>query len=115
MRFRIIVETVFLLIIRRKEEKRENNKLVTATALDFKGPGLATLWRPVAACGNEVLPLKKPLLDPSWLLFHRFSWIFMILSYFIDFYDFYKFSKDFMRFHGFQGSGVGDAVAPCGV
>ena len=22
---------------------------------------------------NEMLPLKKPLLDPSWLLFHRFS------------------------------------------
>ena len=31
-----------------------------------------------------MMPLKKPLLDPSWLLFHRFSWI----------------SKDFMRFHG---------------
>ena len=25
----------------------------------------------------------------------------------MDFYDFHGISKDFMRFHGFQGSGVG--------
>ena len=24
---------------------------------------------------DEILPLKKPLLDPRWLLFHGFSWI----------------------------------------
>ena len=33
--------------------------------------------------------------------FHRFSWISCI-------------SADFMRFHGFQGSGVKPPVAPCG-
>ena len=40
----------------------------------------------MAAFAAEMMPIKKPLLDSSWLLFHRFSWI----------------SKDFMRFHGFN-------------
>ena len=35
---------------------------------DFRG-------RRFAAFANGMMPLKKPLLDPSWLLFHRFLWI----------------------------------------
>ena len=34
---------------------------------------------------RRVLPFKEPLLDPSWLPFHRFSWI----------------SNNFFRFHEF--------------
>ena len=30
---------------------------------------------------NKLRALKKPLLDPSWLLFNRFSWISQILFY----------------------------------
>ena len=46
-----------------------------------------------------MLPLKKPLLDPSWLLFHRFSWI---SEDFMRFYGFPWISRDFMDFHRFR-------------
>ena len=59
--------------------------------MDFhiRGPG------PIATFATRVLPLKTPLLDPSWLLFHRLS----------------KISQIFTRFHGFQGPGVKRPVA----
>ena len=38
--------------------------------MDFEG---RESRKPVAACAAEVLLLWKPVLDPSWLLFHRFS------------------------------------------
>ena len=91
----------------------------------FQGSGVS---RHLPTFANGMMPLKKPLLDPSWLLFHRFSWI---SEDFIDssihriigsggwagwlgwaglagwlFHRFSWISGDFMRFHGFQGSGV---------
>ena len=60
----------------------------------FRGPGLPTFAngkkRPVA-------PLET---------FTR-SQLVAISSIFMDFHDFHGFSNDFMRFHGFQGSGLG--------
>ena len=46
---------------------------------------------------NGVLPLENALLDPSWLLLHRFSWISHL------------FSDDFMDF---MGSKVKEPVVP---
>ena len=51
-------------------------------------------WQPVAACGIEVLPLKKPLLDPSLLSKETFarSWLAAIPSIFMDFMRFHAIS-----------------------
>ena len=73
--------------------------------MDFRGWGLA-------ACAALMMPLKKALLDSSWLLFHRFSWISEDFMRFHEFHAFswiYMYSCDFMnfkRFHGFHGSEV---------
>ena len=48
----------------------------------FQGPEVRSLCRHFA---NGMMALKKPLLDPSWLLFQRFSWI------------------SFLKFHRFLG------------
>ena len=50
----------------------------------FHGFQGSEVSRPLPPFVTEMMALKKPLLDSSWLLFHRFSWI----------------SEDFMRFHG---------------
>ena len=52
-------------------------------------------------CEDEVLPLRKHLLDPSYAA-SCFSSIF---------FDFYKFSLHSIRFRGLPGSGVWKRVA----
>ena len=47
---------------------------------------------------DEMLPRKKPLLDPSWLLFIGFHW-------------FLRISWDLMNFRWFHGSRVKEFVA----
>ena len=42
----------------------------------FQGSGI---WKRVVAFADEMLPLQKPLLDPSWLLFHRFVFDFIVI------------------------------------
>ena len=39
-----------------------------------KSPQISGVWGQ-RAFADEMLPLKKPFLDPSWLLLHRLSWI----------------------------------------
>ena len=93
----------------------------------FRGPRSRTF-------ADEMFPLNRPLLDPSWLLFHRFS---KISEDFIDssihriigsggwagwlgwaglagwlFHRFSWICGDFMRFHGFQGSEVSRSLPP---
>ena len=59
--------------------------------IDFGGPGFGDGWR-------RLLPRSCP---------YRNLYSIPAGCYFIDFHVFLKFSMDFMRFHGFQGSGVG--------
>ena len=51
----------------------------------------------MATVANEMLPLKKPLLDPSWLLHINFHASPEISEDFID------FDTIFIRFHEFRG------------
>ena len=89
--------------------------------------------QPVAACAADLLPLKNPLLDFSWLVSREFASLWRPVAacaaellplnkslllpswlLFIDFKDFICFdmiSYDFVDFHGFQGSGVWGRVA----
>ena len=71
-------------------------------------------WRPLAGCGIEVQPLEKPLLNSGWLLGWLVDWLLAGLAGASDFIDFMG-SKNFLRFHGFQGSDVWQPVAPCGI
>ena len=63
-------------------------------SIDFEVRGFATLQD---GKGRPVAPIET---------FTR-SQLAAISSIFMDFLDFHWFPEDFMRFHGFRGSGVG--------
>ena len=62
---------------------------ISGDFMRFHGFQGSEVSRPLPTFANGMMPLKKPLLDPSWLLFHRFSWIsedFIDFMYFMHFH-----------------------------